>query len=49
MAREPRDGLRIDIMPALAGPDTANKMTMTQLEPEFVDYLRVRGIPFYPI
>jgi hypothetical protein len=46
IAKKPREGMRVDALPPLGGPDPAGKMTAHWLEPEFVDHLRAAGIPF---
>lgn len=45
-AKEPREGIRVDAMPPLAGPDTKGKMTMLRLPPEFVAHLQTTGLQF---
>ena len=42
----PREGVRVDLLPSLGGPDPAGKVTLHWLEPEFVDYLRAAGFQF---
>ncbi len=46
IARTPREGVRVDMLPPLGGPDPAGKMTLHWLEPEFVDHLRTAGFQF---